>query len=203
MTADVLKRVVLVCAILLLPVSVYAQAQVDAVLTGTVSDATGAVLPGVTLTAVNEATGNSFVGVTDGTGIYRIPVRVGAFRLTAELSGFTTVSRTGVQLLVGQTATVNIQMSPSTVQETVTVTAEAPLLSVTTSSVGGNVNPDQVQGLPAYGRNWMGLALLAPGSRTSATSSGTTGDTTTGRCRSEAGASTIDHSSWNQEKNQQ
>ena len=60
-----------------------------------------------------------------------------------------------------------MQMTPSTVQETVTVTAEAPLLNVTTSSLGGNVDPTQVQELPVYGRNWMALALLAPGSRTS------------------------------------
>src|SRR5204862_5727935 len=57
--------------------------------------------------------------------------------------------------------------SPSTVQETVTVTAEAPLLNVTTSQLGGNVDPQQVQELPVAGRNWMALALLAPGSRTS------------------------------------
>ena len=63
----------------------------------------------------------------------------------------------------------DIQMKPSNVQETVTVSAEAPLLNITSSSVGGNVDPQQVQGLPAYGRNWMGLALLAPGSRTSGT----------------------------------
>ena len=75
-------------------------------------------------------------------------------------------ARTGVQLLVGQTAAVNLQMAPSTVQETVTVTAEAPLLNVSTSSLGGNVDPQQVQELPVNGRNWMALALLAPGSRT-------------------------------------
>jgi hypothetical protein len=141
----------------------YAQ---DAVLTGTVTDATGAVLPGVTVTAVNEATGNTFVGVTDGTGNYRIPARVGAYRITAELSGFTTVQRTGVQLLVGQTIGVNLQMSPSTIQETVTVTAEAPLIEVNTSSLGGNIDPTQVQELPVQGRNWLALSMLAPGSRT-------------------------------------
>ena len=104
----------------------YAQ---DAVLTGTVTDATGGVLPGVTVTAVNEATGNTFVGVTDGTGAFRIPARVGAYRMTAELSGFTTVQRTGVQLLVGQTISVDLQMNPSTIQETVTVTAASSLSS--------------------------------------------------------------------------
>ena len=93
-------------------------------------------LPGVTVVAVNDATGNRFEGVTDERGIYRIPARVGAYTISAELSGFTTVTRSGVQLLVGQTATVNLQMAPSTVQETVTVTAEAPLLNVATSSLG-------------------------------------------------------------------
>ena len=116
----------------------YAQ---DAVLTGTITDATGGVLPGVTVTAVNEATGNSFVSVTDGTGTYRIPVRVGGYRVTAELQGFTTVQRTGVRLLVGETIGVSLQMSPSTIQETVTVTAEAPLIEVNTSSLGGNIDP--------------------------------------------------------------
>ena len=116
-------------AVLLLPIVAYAQ---EAVLSGTVTDSTGAVLPGVTIVAVNDATGNRFEGVTDERGIYRIPARVGAYQITAELQGFTAVKRAGVQVLVGQTVNVNMQMSPSTVQETVTVTAEAPLLYVTT-----------------------------------------------------------------------
>jgi carboxypeptidase family protein/TonB-dependent receptor-like protein len=163
MTGRLVRRGTLVLALLALPVVGYAQ---DAVLTGTVTDATGGVLPGVTITAVNDATGNSFVGVTDGTGTYRIPARVGGYRITAELSGFTTVQRTGVQLLVGQTIDVDLQMSPSTIQETVTVTAEAPLIEVNTSELGGNIDPAQVQGIPVAGRNWLALAMLAPGSRT-------------------------------------
>ncbi|MSO30241.1 MAG: TonB-dependent receptor [Acidobacteria bacterium] len=153
-------------AILAFPLSANAQ---EAVLTGTVTDSTGGVLPGVTITAVLDATGNRFEAVTDETGTYRIPVRVGLYTLSAELQGFTTVTRGGIQLLVGQTAGVNLQMSPSSVQETVTVTAEAPLLNVATSSLGGNVDPTQVQELPVDGRNWMALALLAPGSRTAST----------------------------------
>jgi hypothetical protein len=127
-------RFLIVGVFLTLPAIAFAQ---EATLTGTVTDATGGVLPGVTVTAVNEATGNTFTAVTDDLGIYRIPVRVGAYRITVELSGFSAVSRTGVQLLVGQTASINVQLSPSTVQETVTVTAEAQLLNVTTSSLGG------------------------------------------------------------------
>src|SRR5688572_3551277 len=144
MAAYLVRRILLVCALIALPAASYAQ---EAVLTGTVTDSTGGVLPGVTVVAVNEATGNRFEAVTDERGIYRIPARVGSYVITAELSGFTTVSRTGLQLLIGQTASVNLQMAPSTVQETVTVTAEAPLLNVTTSALGGNVDPQQVQEL--------------------------------------------------------
>ena len=77
------------------------QAQ-EAVLLGSVTDTTGGVLPGVTVTAVHEATGNTFETVTDGSGSFRVPVRVGSYRVTAQLSGFQTVIRTGVQLLLGQ-----------------------------------------------------------------------------------------------------
>ena len=166
MIKGLVRRLLLGSVILVLPIAVYAQ---EAALTGIVSDSTGGVLPGVTVTAVLEATGNRFEAVTDANGAYRIPVRVGIYTVSAALQGFSTQARTGLQLLVGQTAAVNLQMSPSTVQETVTVTAEAPLLNVSTSNLGGNVDPQQVQELPVNGRNWMALALLAPGSRTSST----------------------------------
>ena len=149
-------------AILAAPAVGYAQ---EATLNGTVTDSTGGVLPGVTVTAIHEATGNKFVAVTDERGLYRIPLRVGGYQVMAELSGFATTTRPGIQLLIGQTATVNMQLAPSTVQETVTVSAETPLLNLTTSTIGGNVDPQQVQELPVQGRNWMGLAMLAPGSR--------------------------------------
>ncbi len=162
----VVRRFLLACAILALPGIAYAQ---EAVLNGIVTDSTGAVLPGVTVTAVHEATGNTFVAVTDGRGTYTVPVRVGAYRITAELQGFGTVTRTGVQLLLGQTIAINMQMAPGGVAETVTVSAESPLINTTTSSLGGNVDPRQVAELPVAGRNFMSLALLAPGSRTQAT----------------------------------
>jgi hypothetical protein len=174
MVRSLVRRLVLIGVILLLPVAAFAQ---DAVLTGTVVDSTGAVLPGVTVTASNEATGNKFVGVTDERGIYRMPVRVGNYQVTAELQGFSTASRMGVELLVGQTATLNMQMAPSTIQETVTVTGEAPLIDLKNSSIGGNVDPRQVQELPVNGRNWMSLALIAPGSRTDPFATGTAAQT--------------------------
>src|SRR5688572_25522122 len=162
MAARILGRVLLIAALVSWPSISQAQ---EAVLTGTVTDSTGAVLPGVTVIAVHEATGNRFETVTDGQGAFRVPARVGQYQLTASLQGFASVARPGLQLLVGQTIVVNLQMVPSTVQETVTVTAEAPLLNVSTSSLGGNIDPQQVQELPVPGRNWMSLAMLAPGSR--------------------------------------
>jgi hypothetical protein len=108
------------------------------------------------------------VAVTDERGAYRVPARVGGYRLTAELPGFATVTRSGITLLVGQTATVNLQLSVTGVAETVTVTSEAPLINTTQSSIGGNIDPRQMQELPVQGREWMSLALLAPGNRTNA-----------------------------------
>src|SRR5207237_1296902 len=82
------------------------------------------------------------------------------------LTGFATATRQGVELLVGQTLTLNLQMSPSTLQETVTVTGEAPLIATQSSSIGGTIDPRQMSELPTAGRNWMSLALVAPGNRT-------------------------------------
>jgi len=158
----VVKRLIVIVGMLALAVPAYAQ---EATVSGTVTDSTGGVLPGVAVTALHEASGNTFQGVTDARGAYRIPVRIGVYQLTAQLQGFATVTRAGLEMLVGQQAVVNLQMGPSTVQESVTVTGEAPLIDTTTSTRSGNVDPRQMQELPLNGRNWMDLALLAPGSK--------------------------------------
>src|SRR5712664_1735659 len=161
----VVRRLVVLCTMLAIPVAGYAQ---EAVFSGTVTDSTGAMLPGVTVRAVHEASGNSFEAVTDQRGAYRMPVRIGVYKLSAEVSGFTTVTRTGLEVLVGQTAVINLQLAPASVQESVTVTAQSPLIETATSSLGGNIDERQVQELPSQGRNFLSLALLAPGNRTNA-----------------------------------
>src|SRR5258706_922886 len=157
-----LYGLLLIYALLAFPASALAQ---EAVLAGTVTDTTGGVLPGVVVRATNQDTGNSFEAVTDGAGVFRIAARIGVYRVTAELSGFSTVIKTGVQLLVVQTVTVPVQMAPATLSESVTVTGDAPLIDTSNSSLGANIDPKQMQELPLNGRNWMDLALLAPGSR--------------------------------------
>src|SRR6266513_1110293 len=109
MQSSVVRRLIFLGAMLALPVLAAAQA---AALTGTITDSTGGVLPGVTVVAINEASGNQFESVTDGRGIYRIPARVGMYRITAQLTGFSIVNRTGINLLAGQTATINLQTAP-------------------------------------------------------------------------------------------
>src|SRR5438477_1155036 len=166
MTSYLVRRLIVVGAfltILALPVAGSAQ---EAVLSGTVTDSTGAVLPGVTVRALLEASGNTFDTVTDARGAYQISVRVGVYKITAELQGFKAVTRDGIALLAGRTAAINLQMAPGDVKETVTVTGEAPLIDTLRSSVGGNIDPKQVQELPSAGRNWIALALLSPGNRT-------------------------------------
>jgi hypothetical protein len=159
---NLVRGVIVVGAILMLPVLGYAQ---EAVVSGVVTDTTGGVLPGVTITARHVATGNVFVAVTDERGAFRLGVRTGGYELVAELQGFATLARSGLELLVGQTVAVNLQMTPASLQESVTVTAEAPLIDTTSSTVAGNIDPRQMQNLPIQGRSWQDLAMLAPGAR--------------------------------------
>ena len=102
MGSSLLRRLLAVSVIIVVPAVVFAQ---EAALTGVVTDATTAVLPGVTIKAVHAASGNTFEAVTDQRGAYRIPVRVGVYKITATLSGVNTVTRDGVEILVGQTTT--------------------------------------------------------------------------------------------------
>jgi len=114
MTIPSLRRLVVLFALLLFPATSFAQ---EAILSGTVTDTTGGVLPGVVVTAVHEASGNSFETVTDSAGGYRISVRIGTYRIKLDLTGFATLERTGLQVQVGQQAVINLQMAPATLQE--------------------------------------------------------------------------------------
>src|SRR5688572_25983764 len=157
-----LRCLAIVSMLLLSASSAYAQ---ESTLSGTIRDNTGGVLPGVTVTATNEAQGTTYETVTDEQGLYRLQVRAGAYRISAALTGFATVVRPGVELLLGRQAMLNLDLGVSGVQETVTVTGEAPLIDTTTSNIAGNIDPRQIQDLPINGRNWMDLTMLAPGSR--------------------------------------
>ena len=177
---DIVRRTAPLLAVVMMmwPAAVRAQ---EATLSGRVSDESGAFMPGVTIHAVHGESGNSFDAVTDVRGAYRMPVRVGPYRVTAALSGFSPLTRS-VALLVGQDAVIDFQLTVSGVEESLTVTAQAPLIDTSHSSVSGHVDPAQAQALPLNGRNWMELVLIAPGARGNAinTNASAAPDTTGG-----------------------
>ncbi len=156
-----ISRLMVTGALVALPIRAWAQ---EAVVTGTVTDSTGGVLPGVTVTAVHVATGNTFLAVTDEKGAFRTLIRTGNYKVTAELQGFATITRS-VDLLVGQTGVVNLQMAPATLEESIIVSGQAPLVDTASSSLGSNVDARQMTDLPLNGRNFVDLTMLAPGSR--------------------------------------
>lgn len=145
------RSIVTALVLTLAPLTIHAQ---EVTLSGSIADSTDAVLPGATVTALHVASGNAFVGVADANGDYRIgSMRPGLYRVTAELSGFASVVRENLELLVGQRATVNFKLSLSSVNETVTVTGASPLVDVVQSKLGGNVDTRQLSELPVNGRN--------------------------------------------------
>ena len=147
---------------LLAPGTAFAQS--DASLSGTVVDESRAVLPGVTVTAVEISSGRTFVAVSDARGQFRLPnLSPGSYKITSNLPGFGTVMIPQIELLVGQNANIPFTMKVADLQETVTVTSEAPLVDISSSEVSGNIDRRQMEGLPLQGRNWQELALLIKG----------------------------------------
>ena len=155
--------VVLVPVMFLLAATVRAQVR-QAELAGSVTDASGAVVPGVTVSAILNATKETRTAVTDGVGKYRFNVLpVGVYTVQAELSGFSTVRYEDIKLAIGQSAILDLKMQVASLGETITVKGEPPLIDTTKSDLGGNIDEIQVKELPVIGRNWLGFAVLAPG----------------------------------------
>ena len=160
-----MNRSVLVLAALTIVIAVPHAAYAQTV-SGTVSDETGAVLPGVTITATHVETNTPTVAITDAGGQYNLAaLRIGQYNVTADLPGFTVVTQENLTVGVGQSIDLNFTLTVATLDETITVTAEAPLIDTQQSDLGGRVDQRQIEDLPVLGRNWMALAMLAPGSR--------------------------------------
>jgi len=131
---------------------------------GTVADESGAALPGVSVTARNVETGFERTATSDATGLYRLNLLpLGSYELTAQLQGFAGVKRGGLRLQVGETLTVPIALKVATVEETVTVTADAPAVEVTRSLSANTINENAISSLPINGRRFQDFVLLTPG----------------------------------------
>ena len=142
--------------------SMKAPAQVaTATISGTVRDATGAVVPGATITLRNVETGARRTVTTDATGRYSAPqLGLGGYEVTASATGFQTIVRSGITLTVGREADVDFTLQLGTVAERVEVTGEAPLVETTTSTVSGLVDEKTVRELPLNGRSFTDLMDL-------------------------------------------
>jgi len=136
----------------------------NGVISGIVSDAQGGVLPGVTVTGRNIETGITRTVVTESDGRFRLAaLPPGRYEIRAELQGFGTANVPEMTLLTGTELTRNITMQVQGLNESVTVTGEAPIVEVTKSEVSGVITQDQMQNLPLATRQPMDLALLMPG----------------------------------------
>jgi hypothetical protein len=154
-------------------------AQTTGTITGTVTDTSGAVIPGVEITITNTSTDQSRSALTNETGHYYAPaLNPGSYKVSASLPGFEMMVRSGVTLTVGGEAVINFSLKPGQVSETIDVTGEAPLLNTTPSSTAGLINEEQIKELPLNGRSWDSLITLNP-STTNFTSNQTT--TSTGK----------------------
>ncbi len=163
-----LRRVVFVVTLLTMTLTFVplALAQLEqGRLTGVVTDAQGAVLPGVTVTATSPSLLGANTAVTEGDGRYLFPsLPSGRYTLQYELSGFQTVRRENIVLALGQTLSVDMQLQLATLQETVTVSAESPVVDVTTTRVGSDFSGEKLVGIPSATDLWATLAQ-APGVR--------------------------------------
>jgi hypothetical protein len=145
----------------LIPVVAYSQ---GAAITGVVRDGSGAVLPGVTVEAASPALiEKTRSAVTDGTGQYRIvDLRAGIYSVTVTLPGFSTVKREGIELSGSFVATVNAELKVGTVEETITVRGETPIVDVQSAKQQVNISNTELAALPSS-RLIGGLLNLIPG----------------------------------------
>jgi hypothetical protein len=160
-------RTALLGALLVVCSAAASQAQTTGSINGTVTDNTGGLLPGVTVTATSPALMGVQTAVTNETGNYRFPaIPPGTYTLTYELSGFSVVKREGIVVNLGFAATVSVQLQVASLQETVTVTGASPVVDVTNTSTNFNLTQDMLQTLPNARDIWSVMGQ-SPGVRVS------------------------------------
>jgi hypothetical protein len=157
--------VMFVAIVLCVLLPIWARAQVSgATLTGTISDATGAVIPNVQVSIINQSTGEVRNVTVDSSGFYSAPnLLPGKYDVTVTAPGFATALQKDVTLTVGGQQVLNVKMKVGQINEKVVVNDLPPSVELATSTVGGVVGRDAVVELPLNGRDWTSLATLQPG----------------------------------------
>jgi hypothetical protein len=159
-----LLRAVGFAVLLVSPIVGYAQA-VNGTLVGNVTDPSGFVLPGVNVTITEVNTNISSSTVTNESGYYVFSnLKDGTYRVRSELSGFKRVLREGVEVQVNATVRVDLKMEVGALEESVTVTAESPMLQTDRADTGRTIQAIQLQEVPlGYNRNFQGMLITVPG----------------------------------------
>ena len=138
-------------------------AQTTGSVSGSIKDNSGAVLPGVTVTAANRDSGATRSTVSDASGSYQIALLPpGQYRITADLAGFRPETQ-DLTLQVSQNARIDLAMGVGGIEESITVSASAPLIDTRDAAMGQVVEQQQIVELPLNGRNFRDLGLIAPG----------------------------------------
>lgn len=162
-----MRRLIVLALLLSLAAASRSAAQSTAIngsVEGVVSDESGAVLPGVTVTVTNLDTGDQRVVVTNESGLYRAPLLpLGKYRVSAELTGFKKFEQTGINISAGQTAVISIKLGVGALSETISVTADAPLVDLSKTEQGRTLSEVEIKTLPLTSRNPYNFALLQPG----------------------------------------
>ncbi len=140
---------------------------------GAVKDSSGAVLPGVTVEITNTSTGAvAATVVTDANGIYRVPgLRPSKYEVLAKLQGFTPAKTENIELRLGQILTVDMALAVGGVTETVSVTAESPIIDTKQSARSTNITAETLNKLPR-GRDFTSVVTQAPGANNESRSGG-------------------------------
>lgn len=138
---------------------------VSGTMQGTVTDRSGGALPGVTITVRNLETGMERVLVTDSSGFYNAPfLPVGKYSVTADLSGFGAIKRTGFRIDLNTTNQQNFVLDPAAVAETITVSADAPRINVTDGEIKQTMRSEEIMTLPSGSQtSFLGLASTFAG----------------------------------------
>ncbi len=153
-------------------------AQFRSSIEGTVTDPSGAVVPGAKITLTNVDTGVSTSVESNGEGLYRFPsLPPGHYKLSATKQGFATTTQENVTLLAEEIRTVSLGLKSGAVTETVTITAEANPIQLTEAKVAGDISAQEISQLPLPGRNIGNLISFTPGVTGTANASRNANDT--------------------------
>jgi hypothetical protein len=158
-----------VAAFIFITTSAFAQVTTGDI-SGRVTDQSGASVPNITVTATNKATGQSRSAQTNSDGDYLIPRLVpGRYDVTAEGQNFSKALFKDLEVNVGSKQTINIELKPGQISETVEITADAAGLETTRSELGKTITPTEIQNLPIINRTFANLSIVAPEARPTGT----------------------------------